>query len=213
VIYAWTGNGYSDVSSQYPKYYRQQLACLRKEIQRAEAQKESYEQQQAENKSPAVPMATTEKPLLFGTAGNRREGSGETAPPMPPPTMENGSAQPELQPAPVPRPQRDSYELDCTKVEAAKIKRFLGISSNAGMSDAIRFAESENPSGREYASDLLYDIGTAEAMRYLETLSRDPDQKVARSAKVSLSAIQKPIHTQRFTANSYSRSHGFGSMN
>src|SRR5580700_10605828 len=32
VIYAWTGGGYTDVSSQYKRYYEQQLASLKKYI-------------------------------------------------------------------------------------------------------------------------------------------------------------------------------------
>ena len=43
IVYAWTGNGYSDVSVNYPKYYRQQLASLQKQIADAEALKAQAE--------------------------------------------------------------------------------------------------------------------------------------------------------------------------
>jgi hypothetical protein len=38
-VYAWTGNGYTNVSSQYPTYYRTLLASLKKEIAKLERQR------------------------------------------------------------------------------------------------------------------------------------------------------------------------------
>ncbi len=123
VIYAWTGTGYSDVSSHYKSYYKQQLVSLKKEI------------------------AAT-----------------------------------------------DSSADDCTKAEAAKIERFLGLSRNAGLSDAIEWAASDDFQDRLFAIDVLSEIGTPKAIEQLRTLSRDPDRTVARDAKYELESVtDKPV--------------------
>jgi len=74
-VYGWTGNGYTDVSSQYPKYYERELASLKRQ------------------------MAVASGPR----------------------------------------------DLDCLKAEAVKIKHFLDISKDAGMTDAITWANRTNP--------------------------------------------------------------------
>lgn len=84
-----------------------------------------------------------------------------------------------------------SHSLDdCTEAEAAKIERFLG-SPDAGIADAIRWSESDDPSDRQFAADILGDIGTPRAIEYLHRLSNDPNQNVARSAKDSLHFVEK----------------------
>jgi hypothetical protein len=52
---------------------------------------------------------------------------------------------PSPMPLPLATPEPDWRGLNCAKVEAAKIQRFLGISRDAGMSDAIKWADSEDP--------------------------------------------------------------------
>jgi HEAT repeat protein len=84
--------------------------------------------------------------------------------------------------------------LNCTKAEAAKIERFLGISHEAGMSDAIRWKNSDNADDRSFAAWVLTDIGTPEAMEDLQTLSHDPNSDVATSAKYALEQVgQGPV--------------------
>jgi hypothetical protein len=56
VIYAWTGNGYSDVSSHYKDYYEKRRASLKKEIAAAEAQKEQAVEAQGDR--PAASAGT-----------------------------------------------------------------------------------------------------------------------------------------------------------
>lgn len=94
-----------------------------------------------------------------------------------------------------PPPDRDG--LDCTKAEAAKIERFLDVPRDAGMSDAIKWANSGDPYDRAFAADVFGDIATPEAISYLRTLSHDPDSDVAISGKYSLEqANQGPVaHT------------------
>jgi hypothetical protein len=54
------------------------------------------------------------------------------------------------------------------------------------MNDAIKLANSDDADDRDFATDVLADIGTPEAMRYLRTLSHDPDRGVAFSGKYGL---------------------------
>lgn len=129
VIYAWTGNAYSDVSSHYKSYYKRWF-------------------------------------------------------------------------------HSPSHSLDdCTEAEAEKIERFLG-SPEAGIADAIRWSESDDPSDRQFAADILGDIGTPRAIEYLHRLSNDPDRNVAWSAKTSLhfdakdrSEVSPTIHGELLTSD------------
>jgi|SRR5258708_32729790 hypothetical protein len=50
---------------------------------------------------------------------------------------------------------------------------FLGIARDAEMSDAIKWANSDDPNKREFAIDVLSDIGTRDAIEDLRTLSND----------------------------------------
>jgi len=47
------------------------------------------------------------------------------------------------------------------------------------MLDAIRWANGDDPLERTLAASVFYHIGTSEALKYEQTLSRDPDRKVA----------------------------------
>jgi hypothetical protein len=81
-----------------------------------------------------------------------------------------------------PPPDRDG--LNCTKAEAAKIERFLGISPDAGMSDAIKLADSDNPDDRDFAAFIFTDMATPEAISRVQSLSHD--SRMGSSAKVLL---------------------------
>jgi hypothetical protein len=198
VIYAWTGSSYSDVSSHYKGYYEQQLASLQKEITAAEAQKERAEEASTAQGTGPTASAASEPPT-------EQQSTDANSPPVTP-QLAYGSAgvgmilmKPSQVPVPqsldTPEPDRDG--LNCTKAEAAKIERFLGINRDAGMSDAIRWANSDDPDDRSFAADVLGDIATPEAMSYLRTLSRDPNSGVAISGKYDLQqADQGPVvHT------------------
>lgn len=80
---------------------------------------------------------------------------------------------------------------DCREAEAAKIERFLDISSDAGMTDAIKWANSDDPNERELAVYVLQDIGTPDAIEYLRTLSRDTDETVATIARRTLRHVKE----------------------
>jgi len=85
----------------------------------------------------------------------------------------------------------DQRDKECLQAEAAKIQRFLGIPSEAGINQAIRLANSKNSAERSFAAEILGDIGTPKARKYLETLAKDSDGDVATTAKYCLSVLSK----------------------
>ncbi len=196
VIYAWTGSTYSDVSSRYRSYYEQQLASLKKEIAQTEAQNERAEKALAAQG--AGPKAETGgEALRWWHPQASAQGKGANAGKGSQPVAEEhlGGLTVEVPapegppPQPLAPPEPDRAGLDCAKAEAAKMERFLGISRDAGMGDAIKWANSNNPVDREFAADVLADIGTPEAIEYLHTLSRDTNSEVAMTAKLELKQV------------------------
>jgi hypothetical protein len=161
-VYAWTGSGYTEVSSQYPKYYERELASLKKQIARIDA-------------AQAVQRAPAEAPTPNGYESGSKQ-------------LEQVVSQQIATPSPAPEAEDppDPSDLDCLKAEAAKMERFLGISKDAGMSDAIQWANSKDPMQREFATGFFHGLGTGEALKYEKTLSLDPDICVAKSAKLEL---------------------------
>lgn len=184
VIYAWTGGGYTDVSIQYKRYYEQQLKSLN-------ALSSDTEQAQAS----AAGQTTEHKPttVVAGAVVSSTSSNSNSVGPLVVPAPERSSS-PAATPAAMPYPRSAD---DCTKAEAAKIERFLGISRDAGMSDAIKWAKSDNPDTREFAADLFRDIGTPAAIEYLRTLSNDWNSMVADLAKSDLEAAGRgpALHT------------------
>jgi hypothetical protein len=79
-------------------------------------------------------------------------------------------------------------EKECLEDEAAKIQRFLGISSEAGLGQAICLANDKDWAKRNFAAEMLGEIGTPKARRYLETMVKDSDLYMA---KASLSVLAK----------------------
>ena len=70
------------------------------------------------------------------------------------------------------------YELDAKLALAAKVERFLG-SKDAGMLDAMRWANSSDPQERILAAQVFADMATPDTLTYEQTLSRDTDRTVA----------------------------------
>jgi hypothetical protein len=184
-VYAWTGNGYTDVSSQFPKYYQRELESLKKQIAAIDAYKATLQlSQSASSGAEPAPRAFQ----VQGEWASTPEGlqtsqiaQGQQSPGAGPEQSDAVSPAPEVFEA-----RYHSGELDCLTAEAAKMERFLGISKGAGMGDAIRWANSDSPSEREFAAEVLPEIGTAEALKYEQTLARDSDHDVADSAKEAL---------------------------
>ncbi len=63
--------------------------------------------------------------------------------------------------------------------------RFLGISRDAGMSDAIKWAESDDPHDREFAIGVLVDMGIS--------VQSDADQNVFIRGKSGLLEVKPPF--------------------
>ncbi len=182
VIYAWTGSGYTDVSSQYKGYYEQKLASLKKQIGEMSSATEPVQapadSQTAESQAAVIPVPHFGLEASYSTSNSNSAGAFVVPAPSP-------------SPAASPAIKLNSRSANCTEAEAAKIERFLGIDKDAGMADAIKWANSDNPNRREFACDVLQDIGTPDAIEYLRTLSNDSDRTVAATAKENLRAVGK----------------------
>lgn len=155
-VYAWTGRNYTNVSSRYPKFYQNRLASLNKQIASLK-----QEQSQAAQAAPTPPNRIVS------------EQNGMA--------MENLVSPPTPQTAPSTAPKVDSdarLRLDLLQAQADKIERFLG-SKDAGMLNAIPWANSDDPRERSLAAKVFAEIGSPEAFRYEQTLSRDADHTVA----------------------------------
>lgn len=102
--------------------------------------------------------------------------------PVSQPTEARGLTAPTLA---IPQSQKH-YDMDCLKAEAAKTERFLGISNDAGMVDAIKWSKSNDPLTREFAANVFADIKTPEAINRLKILASDSGSEVAAFAKARL---------------------------
>jgi len=94
-----------------------------------------------------------------------------------------------------PTPGSNGYSLrdkECLEAEAAAIQRFLGMSVNAGIDQAIRLVSSSNPLARQFGTVLLIQIGTPEARKYLEKLTNDSDYGVSTYSKSVLAVKSEP---------------------
>ena len=165
VIYAWTGSDYTNVSSRYPKYYRDWLASLKKEI--ATSQKEREVQLEA------TPTPSTRNGIMIVVPAP--SGSG----PAPAPTAY--PMRPEQPEGTVTTEPEPDYDLDAKLALAAKIERFLGA-NDAGMTNAIGWANSPDPHERKLAAQVFADMATPDALIYEQTLSHDSDHDVAKFA-------------------------------
>jgi len=181
-VYAWTGSDYTNVSSQYPRYYQDWLASTKKELASLEGERESLAQ--------ATPSAGNG----FVIAVPFHSGPG----PAPPSSV--FPMQPEGGPSVAPEVEAASrLEIDAKEAQVAKIERFLG-SKDAGMLDAIRWANSDDPRERTLATQVFAQMGTPDALRYEQTLSRDSDPKVAKlaSRRVSYWGKDNPYDAPAF---------------
>jgi hypothetical protein len=198
IVYAWTGSRYSEVSPQYPKYYERELASVKKQIAAInEAEAAAHRPAHVVQPAVQVPMAVGEFNHGgvgfgggFGASGEKQIGARQQ--------QQTLASPPAASSIPDEAESPDENELDCLQAEAAKIERLLGRSRDAGMKDAIRWANSNNAGEREFAASVLPEIGTAEALRYEQTLSRDSQPDVAESAKEELKDWGKPENPAAF---------------
>jgi hypothetical protein len=180
LIFAWTGNGYSEVSDQYKDYYRNYLKSL-------ETRLAAYSSESGLAAAQTVNPAPTRRgfELSDGPSG---EGS---APFAFSPQITAPAPTPEA--APTPRPR----DYACTRIEAAKTEAFLGVNSPSTMSAAIKDSESADPNKRILAAAIFSYLGTQEAEQDLKTLSNDADSQVAAIAKGAASMGEDPARYYR----------------
>ncbi|MGD0288430.1 MAG: hypothetical protein ABSC63_02080 [Candidatus Binataceae bacterium] len=159
-VYAWTGGGYTNVSSQYPRYYQDWLGSTKKELASLEAERERLAQ--------ATPASSAQNESVVEKNGSATVTHFFTQQP------EAAAVAPDVEAA-------SRLEFDAKEAQVAKIERLLG-SKEAGMPDAIRWANSDDPRERTLAAQVFAQMGTSEALRYEQTLSGDADPKVAKLA-------------------------------
>jgi hypothetical protein len=189
LVFAWTGNGYSEVSDQYKDYYRNYLESL-------ETQLAAYSSESGLAAAQTVNPAPTPRgfELSVGPGGEGfgagHQGVGvQIAPPAP---------TPEAAPTPDSQARRQAQrDYACTRMEAAKTEAFLGINSDSTMSAAIKDSESTDPQKRILAAAIFSYLGSQEAKADLKTLSSDADSRVADIAKETASIGEDPIQRYR----------------
>jgi hypothetical protein len=182
LVFAWTGNGYSEVSDQYKDYYRNYLKSL-------EAQLAAYSPEPRLTAAQTVNLAPSAMTFCnnLGTEGS----PCIVTAPAPVPT-------PEAAPTPDWQARRQAQrDYPCARIDAAKAEAFLSINSDSTMSAAIKDSESNDPNKRILAAAIFSYLGTQEAEQDLKTLSNDADSRVADFAKRAASFGEDPIQRYR----------------
>jgi len=183
LIFAWTGNGYSEVGDQYKDYYRNYL----KSVEARLAAYSSLLAPAAAQTANPVPMAGGPK-IAGETQAETSPGPGGESPAVGPALI---APAPTPEAAPIPRwvvLNRAHRDYPCARIEAAKTEAFLGVDSAATMSAAIKDSESNDPNKRILAAVIFSYLGTQEAKQDLKTLSNDTDSWVAGIAKMAASS-------------------------
>jgi hypothetical protein len=188
LVFAWTGNGYSEASDQYKDYYRSYLKSLETQIAAYSSESRPATVQTA-NPAPAV--------MVFGFQNNSGEGfgAGHQGPGV-------GIAAPAPTPEAAPTPDWQAWrqarlDFPCKRIEAAKTEAFLGVNSASTVSAAIRDSESDDPNKRILAATIFSYLRTQEARQDLKTLSNDADSRVAGIAKRAPSVGEDPAEFYR----------------
>jgi len=170
LIFAWTGNGYSEVSDQYKGYYRNYLKGLETRIAAYSSESELSGAQTADAASSVMTVHHSSGVGVF------------------PPIITAPASASKSEAAQTPRPK----DYACTRVEAAKTEAFLGINSDSTMSAAIKDSESADPNKRVLAAAIFSYLGNQEAKQDLKTLSNDADSRVSAIAKSGASTRDDP---------------------
>jgi hypothetical protein len=79
----------------------------------------------------------------------------------------------------------DLYQSEVLTIERDQILRKVGLVSDAGLTSALNWARSEDPTIRIFAAAVLGDIGGPEADAALQLLMEDRDPEVAIHARVA----------------------------
>lgn len=196
LVFAWTGNGYSEVSDQYKDYYRNYLKSLEAQVAAYSSESGSAAAQKANPASAlggGVIAQETRRGVEF-SVGPGGEGPATVTGLVriaPAPTPEAAQI-PEAAPT---RPNPGDYS--CTRIEAAKTEAFLGINLPSTMSAAIKDSKSADPDERILAAAIFSYLGSQEAKANLYTLSNDADSRVADIVKKTASIKEDPAEFYR----------------
>lgn len=188
LIFAWSGTGYKEVSSQYKRYYQQYLKDLNEQMGIGSSSAESKQKSEGD-KMPESQPTMVQLPQQTGFSGvfsDRPSVSLHAEAPFTP--------QPAEVPSPATTPEPDD---PCWRVNAAKTEAFLGVRSDATMNYAIKASESKDPDDRKLAAFMFSHIKAPEAMADLKKLAADSDPEVAEVAKDRLSAGSEPVDYYR----------------
>jgi hypothetical protein len=193
LVFAWTGNGYSEASDQYKDYYWNYLKSL-------EAQIAAY----SSESGPAAAQTANAAPAVDSVlAGRSAIAHGNSASVEGPATVTGGvliapATTPEAASTPEGAPTLPNPgDYACTRIEAAKTEAFLGINSDSTMTAAIKDSESADPNKRILAAAIFSYLGSQEAEADLKTLSNDADSRVADIAKGAASFGEDPAQYSR----------------
>jgi hypothetical protein len=83
----------------------------------------------------------------------------------------------------------NSLDTDIAQIEYDKVLRVSGQDPTAGLARALLWAGDSDPVRRIFASAVLADIGTNDALTALNTLLSDADSEVALDAKAAVQAL------------------------
>ena len=178
VVFAWTGNGYSEASREYKNYYEQHLRDLDRQLAA-----EPAEWAQADLAPAAEPSISLVPGVSFGAPVNSLNDSTSKTGPA------NIPAAAALPPAAANPDSGNQTDYYCLRLDKAKTEGFLGIHSDVTMTYAIKNSESNDRDDRELAAYLLSYIGTPESTSDLKRLAADADSAVAEVAKERLSPV------------------------
>lgn len=188
LVFAWTGSEYSELGSQYQAYYQRYLKSLEKQIAAGSS---------APREAPARAAGQTPGPQPTTISGFQQSVGDSSSSAL-------NSASIPLRPFVVPVPDAstlapatpastpDPRDYACARVDAAKTEAFLGMHSDATMSDAIKDWESSDPDNRILAAVIFSFMKTPEATADLKTLANDSDATVSQEAKDQLSFGTEP---------------------
>jgi hypothetical protein len=96
----------------------------------------------------------------------------------------------ELASAP-PLEQDDREEASCLTMERDKLRRLLGVDSNAGRETAAKWLQSDNPRLRSKAVKTLADIGDRDSRERLEKAAKEADKDTAMEARQALERMRR----------------------
>jgi hypothetical protein len=187
LIFAWSGNGYSEVSHRYKDYYRNYLKSVDARLAAYSSELESASAQAA-NPATTVGRARVVAEAFSASGAEASEGSAL-----------QWSLPKIAAPTPTPKANLNLTRRDypCARIQAAKTEAFLGIDSDSTMSAAVKDSESTDPHKRILAAATFSYFGSPEAKADLKTLSNDADSRVAAIAKGAASRGEDPAEYYR----------------